>query len=454
MKSEFRKNEIFDLKIDGYGSQGEGVAHLDGLTVFIKGAIRGELCRVKLMKVGKGIAWGKLEAVLSPSAARITPDCPHFPKCGGCSLRHMTYEEELHFKKQKVTDALQRIGGVSLSVSDIHGAEQTLRYRNKAQFPVSGQNGIAVGFYRSGSHDVIDVPSCAIQHPMADIAARTVKQWMTENDVPAYDEMTHSGIVRHVYVRTPRNTEILVCVICNAKKLPYQDKLVAMLRGAVPNCVGIVLGINREKTNVILGDSYKTLWGQDFLEDCLCGLRFQLSVPSFFQVNAAQTDVLYGKALEFAQLTGSETVVDLYCGIGTISLVMAKHAAHVIGAEIVPQAIDDARQNAVRNGISNVEFICADAKLAAQELVSRNLHPNVVCVDPPRKGMNEAVIAHIVSMQPDRIVYVSCDPATLARDLKRFESLGYACIKAEAVDMFPRTYHIEVACWMSRISGG
>ena len=322
-----QKNQIFDLTIDNYSSEGDGIARLDGMAVFVKGALRGERCRVKLLKVGKTAAWGRVEQVVTPSPARIKPDCPHFPKCGGCALRHMSYAEELEFKRQRVEDALRRIGGLDLSVDVIHGAEAPECYRNKAQFPVSDRSGrLSIGFFRARSHDVIDVERCLLQRPEADAAARAVKGWMERFKVPAYDELTHKGLVRHVYVRTNRNGESLVCLICNGTKLPHLNALIDALQEAVPGMVGLVLSINREKTNVILGKNYQTLWGQDFLYDTLCGLTFKLSVPSFFQVNPMQTEVLYRKAAEFAASDrATRPSLDLYCGTGTISLVLAGH---------------------------------------------------------------------------------------------------------------------------------
>lgn len=447
-----RKNQLVPLTIEGYSSDGDGVARLDGMAVFVKGALRGEECLVRLLKVGRSAAWGRVEEVRAPSPARQSPDCPHFPQCGGCVLRHMSYAEELEFKRQKVEDALKRIGGLELPVTVIHGAPCPDRYRNKAQFPVSDatQSGIRIGFFRARSHDVIDVPSCLLQRPEADAAGRAVKAWMEDFDVSAYDEKKHAGLVRHVYVRTNRSGESLICLLCNGRKLPHEEELVQALRAAVPKAVGVVLGVNQDKTNVILGKEYRTLWGQDFLYDTLCGLSFQLSVPSFFQVNPEQTEVLYQKAAEFAGLTGRETVVDLYCGTGTISLVLARQAGQVIGAEIVPSAVEDAKENARRNGITNAEFICADAGEAAAELSRRGLRPDVICVDPPRKGMAEEVIGHIAAMDPGHVVYVSCDPATLARDCRRFAERGYQAVRVEAVDMFPRTKHVETVVLLSK----
>lgn len=442
---ELVKNSIHTLTIEGYSSDGDGVGHLDGVAVFVKGALRGETAIVSLTKIGKSCAWARLIKVRTPSPARIEPDCPYNNLCGGCRLRHMTYAEELDYKRQRVNDAFQRIGGLDLSVSTIHGAKQPERYRNKAVFPVSGdkKNGISVGFYRERSHDVVDVSSCLLQSDQADKAGRIVRKWMHKYKVPAYNESDGTGFVRHVFVRTNRRRESLICIVANAAVLPFESELVEALCTGCPKAVGIVLNTNIRDTNVILGSTYRTLWGQDFIEDRLCGLTFQLSVPSFFQVNREQAEVLYNLALDYAGLTGKETVVDLYCGTGTISLVMARKAANVIGAEIVSSAIRNAKENARRNGLTNAEFICADAGQAAQELALRGIHPDVISVDPPRKGLNGTVIDAIAKMRPARVVYVSCDPATLARDLKLLSKKGYIATNAEAVDMFPRTGHVE-----------
>ena len=446
-----RKNQSYDLTIEGYASDGQGIARLNGMAVFVKGALRGEVCRVSLMKVGKTAAWGRVTEVLSPSPMRQAPDCPHYPKCGGCALRHMRYEEELSFKRQRVDDALARIGGLDLRVEAIHGAASPFRYRNKAQFPVANApDGVRVGFYRARSHDVIDVPECLLLSPAADAAGRAVKAWMRQYGVPAYDEAAHTGLVRHVFVRTSRAGASLVCIVANGDALPEEAALVSALRAAVPGLSGVVFNANTRRTNVILGDSYRTLWGADTLDETLCGLTFRISVPSFFQVNPVQTEVLYGRAVDLAELTGQETVLDLYCGAGTISLAMARSAGRVIGAEIIPSAVENARENARRNDLHNAEFICADAGQAAQELAARGLHPDVICVDPPRKGLSPQVIEAIVQMAPRRIVYVSCDPATLARDLKLLTEHGYRPLRAEAVDMFPRTSHVETAVSLVR----
>lgn len=443
-----KKNEQHPLRIEGYGSAGEGVARLEGQAVFVKGALAGEICQVQLLKVGKSAAWGRVTQVLTPVPGRQSPDCPRYPRCGGCQLRHMTYAEELRFKRQKVQDALQRIGGWTGRVEKIHGAEAPDRYRNKIQFPVA--DGPRVGFFRARSHEVIDAEDCLLQPLAATRLREAFKLWMERYQVPAYDERVHGGLIRHFYVRVNQRGQSLCAVIANGTDLPHQEELVQALRRAEPDLAGVVLSVNQEKTNVILGKTHRCLWGRDYLEDTLCGLTFRLSVPSFYQVNREQAEVLYGRALAFAGLTGRETVLDLYCGIGTITLVMARQAGRAIGAEVIPAAVEDAKANAARNGVTNAEFLCADAAQAAQTLADRGLRPDVICVDPPRKGLAPAVIDAIVQMAPQRLVYVSCDPATLARDVKRMEEQGYVLQRAEAVDLFPRTAHVETVVLLSR----
>ena len=445
-----REGQLCRLVIDGYASDGAGVARLDGMVVFVQGGIRGEACDVRLTHVGRSALWGRVEEVVNPSPARIFPRCLHYTKCGGCQFRHMNYAEELEAKRIRVEDALRRLGGAEIHVSAILGAEQVDRYRNKAQFPVA--KGPRIGFYRPRSHDVIDVDDCLLQGEAAARLRGAVKEWMAEYSIPAYNERTFTGLVRHVYVRTNRAGRSLCCLLVNGRGVPREAELVRALRRAEPNLAGVVLGVNEKHNNVILGDSYRTLWGEDFLSDTLCGLTFRLSVPSFYQVNPAQTEVLYGKALEFAGLTGAETVLDLYCGIGTISLVMARKAGMVWGGEVVPQAVDDAIANAQRNHIENARFLCADAGEAARYLEGEGVRPDVVCVDPPRKGLAEDVVDTIADMGPERVVYVSCDPGTLGRDVKRFAGRGYTLKKAVAVDMFPRTAHVETVVLLSKLN--
>ena len=445
--ADWKKNSLHDLHIDSYTAQGFGVARLDGRVVFIPGTIRGEDWKVQLLKVQKNIAWGRGVELLTPSPARVEPDCPISGKCGGCQYRHMTYEEELTAKWDRVND-----GGLDLELPPVLGAEDPLRYRNKVQLPVAqGKQGLSIGYFRPRSHDVLDVKDCPLQ-PLAVTRLREAfKAWMEQWSVPAYDESTCQGLIRHLYVRTNQAGQSLCCVVANGKKLPQVSELVDALCKAEPGLIGLVLNINQADTNVILGPEYRTLWGQDFLEETLCGMTFRLSVPSFFQINWAQTQRLYAQAVDFASLTGQETVLDLYCGIGTISLALAQKAGQVIGAEIVPQAIEDAKANAARNKVNNTRFFCGDAGSVAAQLAREGVRPQVICVDPPRKGLAPEVPAILASMAPERIVYVSCAPAPLARDAKRLEELGYRAVKVQAVDLFPRTAHVETVCLLSKL---
>lgn len=451
---KIEKNAICTAEITGYTADGMGVARSDGPVIFVPGTIRGEQWQIRILKAGKTAAWGRGEKLLRAAPCRREIDCPHFGPCGGCQFRHMDYAEELEAKRLRVQDALRRIGGLDASVDVIHGAAQTDRYRNKVQFPVGAgwDGGVRVGLYRARSHDVLDAEDCLLQTPQANALAGALRGWMEQNAVPPYDERTGQGLVRHLYVRTNGAGESVACVVVNAAALPGEDGLVAALRGADAGLVGVVLNTNTRDTNVILGDAYRTLWGRDRLEETLCGLTFRLSVPSFFQINRAQTEVLYALAAEFAALTGRETVLDLYCGIGTIALTMARSARRVIGAEIVPAAVDDARGNARRNGIGNAEFFCGDAGQTAARLAAEGIWPDVICVDPPRKGLAPGVTDVLADMAPERIVYVSCDPATLARDLNLLTGRGYRLDRAEAVDLFPRTAHVETAALLTKRS--
>ncbi len=449
----WKKNASLTLEITGYTAEGMGVARWEGRVVFIPGTILGERWEVQLLKIKTNVAWGRAVRLLAPSPERVELDCPLAGRCGGCQYRHMTYEEELRAKRQRVQDALSRVGGVSLELPQVLGAETPLRYRNKVQFPVAQEKrGLAVGYYRARSHDVLDVDDCLLQPEAVTTLRRAFKGWMERYRVPAYDEGTCQGLIRHLYVRTNQAGEALCCVVANGTRLPHAPELVQSLRQAVPTLAGLVLNTNTKDTNVILGPNYRTIWGRDFLEEGLCGMTFRLSVPSFFQINRAQTERLYAQALEFAGLTGRETVLDLYCGIGTISLALAQRAGQVIGAEIVPEAVQDAQANAARNQVDNARFLCGDAGEAAFQLAAEGVRPQVICVDPPRKGLAPEVPEILASMAPDRIVYVSCDPATLARDVKRFGELGYPAVKAQAVDLFPRTAHVETVCLLSKLN--
>lgn len=448
--AELQKNQLHTVTITGYSEEGLGVARIDGRVIFVHGGVRGETCSIRILKVLKSVAFARVEEIMENSPGRQVPDCPHYPACGGCDFRHLTYEEELEAKRQRVEDALRRIGGADVTVTEILASPQTEGYRNKSQFPVSPE-GLA-GFYRARTHQVIPASDCLLQSPQAGAIARAVEDYLRENGVAAYDEERHEGLLRHIFVRTNAAGQALVCLIVNGDRLPREEDLIRRVRGACPDTVGVVLSANTRRTNVVLGDRYRTLWGQDYLEDTLCGITFRLAIPAFYQVNRRQAERLYEKALELAELTGEETVLDLYCGAGTITLVMARKAKRAIGAEIVPEAVENARENALRNGITNAEFFCGDTAAVAEKLAAEKLRPDVVVVDPPRKGLEESVIVSIADMAPQRVVYVSCDPGTLARDVKRFHERGYTLQKAVAADLFPRTKHVETVVLLSKLN--
>ena len=442
------KGSIYTAVIDGYSSEGLGIARVNGAVVFVPHAVRGEEIDLRITKVMKTSCAGEIVKIHDPSPERMEPECPYAGKCGGCAYRHLTYPEELWAKRQRVQDALTRIGGLELTVEEILGAKNPEHYRNKSQYPV-GADG-SIGFFQARTHKVVPIRRCLIQTEAADRTAQAVGEWMRRYKISAYDETTGKGLVRHVCVRVNRKGESLCCVVVNGNKVPREPELAAYVTAAVPHTVGVLLNSNTRRGNVVLGDKYRTLFGRNYLMDTLCGLEFKLSMPSFYQVNRDQAEVLYGKALKFAGLTGNETVLDLYCGIGTITLCLAKAAKRVIGAEIVPPAIRDAKENALRNHIENAEFFCGDAADIAAKLESDGLRPDVVTVDPPRKGLAPEVIASVAAMGPEKVVYVSCDPATLGRDVKIFREFGYEAKRAAAVDMFPGTAHVETVVLLSK----
>jgi len=447
---KLRKGNIYTGIVEGYSSEGLGIVRLEGAVVFVPQVVRGEKIDLKITKVMKTAAAGKAVKIHKPSPERMMPECPYFGECGGCDFQHLAYTEELWAKRQRVQDAVSRIGGLDVQVEEILGAKAPMHYRNKSQYPV-GADG-AIGFFRARSHKVVPIDRCLIQSEISDRTAKAVGDWMKRYKVSAYDETTGKGLVRHIYVRVNKKGESLCCIVANGKQLPREPELAAYVHAAAPKTVGVVLNVNTRKGNVILGDQYRTIWGDDYLMDTLCGLTFKLSVPSFYQVNRDQAEVLYGKALEYAALTGEETVLDLYCGTGTITLCLAKQAKRAIGAEIVPPAIRDANENAERNGVKNVEFFCGDAADIAEKLEKEGLRPDVITVDPPRKGLAPEVIASVAGMEPKRVVYVSCDPATLGRDLKIFAGFGYRTERLCAVDMFPGTRHVESVALLVRES--
>lgn len=447
-----KKNQIHTAQITGYASDGAGVCRICGRAVFVKGTIPGEVWDVRIIKVTASAVYGRGEKCVSPSPARQEPPCPVYRKCGGCSLLHMTYDEELRMKLSRVNDALARIGGLDFSIQEILGAESPNHYRNKAIYAVGESNGIVQkGFYRASSHDLIPVEHCLLQDELADRAADVVCQWMNVHHFPAYDETTGKGTVRHIFTRKAKRTDdAVVCIVTARGFGALTEQLASALRDACPELTGILLCVNKQKGNVILDGDFYTLWGKPEIEDVLCGLHFEIAPRAFYQINPPQAERLYERAVEYAVHSPADSVLDLYCGAGTITLRLAKEANHVIGAEIVPEAIENAKQNAKTNQIDNAEFLCADAGEAAELLSKRGLKPDCITVDPPRKGLSRQAIQAMVSMQPKRIVYVSCDPGTLARDLKLLCAEGYSPAAGTAVDMFPHTPHVETVVLMSR----
>ena len=440
--TELKKNQIYESDIVSWSSEGAGVCRIGGRAVFVPGAIPGERWAVRILKVTNSAVFGKGEELISPSPDRIEPDCPHYRKCGGCALRHVSYKGELDFKLQRVNDAYRHIAGLELEASAIIGADDTLHYRNKAIYAVG--EGPVKGFFRPRSHEVIPIERCLIQDEASDKAANAVCEFMSANGIPAYDEKTGKGLVRHVFTRFGRSVrQLQVTVVATGGFGSKTESLCDAVMAACPECVSIVLNVNRTKGNTVLAGDFYTLRGRDTITDTLCGLDFELSARSFYQINPVQAEKLYYKALEYAAPEGKGLVLDLYCGAGTISLCLARGCEKVIGAEIVPDAVENAGENAKRNGIENAEFICADAGEAAAELLRRGTKPDAVVVDPPRKGLAPDVIDSICGMAPERVVYVSCDVATQARDLKIFAEKGYKAVEATAVDMFPRTHHVE-----------
>ena len=442
-----KKNEIYRASVTGFTSEGLGVCRVEGCAVFVPNAAPDEEYDIRIEHIGKNAAYGKIVTIITRSEARVNRACPYAKQCGGCDFWHITYDAECEIKRQRVLDALNRIGGQALETIEITGAKTCEGYRNKVQFPVAKGK---AGFYKKGTHDLIPINHCLIQPKCADDAREAVLQWMKECKVPSYDEASHTGLVRHIFVRYGEKTgQILVCLVCNGTDLPKKKRLIELLQ-KIPGMTSIAMNVNTRKGNAIMGDTTKTLWGEDAIEDILCGLRFRISPRSFYQVNRDQAEVLYEKAISCAELSGEERVLDLYCGTGTITLCLARKAKEVIGVEVIDAAIEDAKKNAERNGITNAQFFCADAGQAAQKLCQEGNRPDVIVVDPPRKGVSPDVIEAIDTMSPKKVVYVSCDPATLARDIKLLCERGYKLIHAEAVDLFPRCSHIESVVCLSR----
>ena len=442
------KNQIYETVITDYTAEGQGVAHIEGCAVFIPNAIAGEKCTVRIEVAKKNWAAGKMVEILERSPHRINRVCPVAKLCGGCDLQHMDYAEEIRMKAERVRQCLNRLGGENLEKVEILAAEDQSCYRNKAQYPVSAKNGRAyAGFFKAGTHQVVENERCGILPREMDDVKNAVIGYMNRHKVTAYDEAAHTGLVRHIYVRRGAvSGQVLVCLAINGRDIPKKSALIDELK-KIPGFATLVLSVNTKKGNAVLGDEFITLYGPGYIEDTLCGLNFRLSPRSFYQVNHTQAQRLYNAAISQAQITKDDTVLDLYCGVGTITLCMAKAAGKVIGVEVVEQAVADAWDNAKRNGIQNAEFFCGDAGQAALELEKNGVKADVVVVDPPRKGLNADTIEALHRFAPRRIVYVSCDPATLGRDVALLKEKGYRVQNALACDLFPRTVHVEsVVC--------
>jgi len=438
------KNEIYEATITDYTSEGQGVAHIEGCAVFIPNSVAGEKYRVRIEKAQKTWAAGKIVEILEKSPHRVNRECPVAKLCGGCDFWHMDYEEEARLKSERVKNCLNRMGGENLEKVEILSAPTVYGYRNKAQYPVAAKKGRAyAGFFRAGTHDVVENKRCLILTEESDRVKDAVMDYVNQFRVPAYDELAHRGLLRHIYVRRGAvSGEILVCLVINGRSIPKAHELIGRLK-KIPGFATLVLSVNTRKGNAVLGDEFITLYGPGYIEDTLCGLNFRLSPRSFYQVNHHQAQRLYEAAISQAEITKNDTVLDLYCGVGTITLAMAGAAGKVIGVEVIPQAVEDARDNAKRNGIENAEFFCGDAGQAALELERKGIKADVVVVDPPRKGLNADTIEALHRFSPRRIVYVSCDPATLARDVALLKERGYSLKNAIAADLFPRCSHVE-----------
>lgn len=449
---ELSKNDKIELNIDALTSEGSGVGRYNGLAVFVNDTVPGDRIIAHIIKRSKNYAVGKIEKILSPSPSRIESDCPYSQRCGGCSFRNMTYDEELKYKLSRVNDSLERIGHLAIQTEEIIGAKSVDHYRNKAQYPVSVCEGeLFAGFYAYKSHRIIPCSDCRLQPKEFEQGIKAFEKWVEAADVTSYDENTGRGLLRHIYFRKGFATdELMACAVINGDSIPKADLLIDLLRKNLPNLKSVVVNINKSKTNVILGKTSKTIWGSDTINDRLLGKSFVISPNSFYQVNHSQCERLYERAKEYAGLTGSEVLLDLYCGVGTIGLTMADGAKRLVGIEIIPQAVENAKINAALNNITNAEFICADAAKGAELLREEGITPDVIILDPPRKGCDKALLDTVVQMAPKKIVYVSCDSATLARDLEILKNKDYVTKRVTAVDMFPRTPHVEAVAQIVR----
>lgn len=445
---EKNKEYIFDIISQGY--EGEGIAKIDNkYPIFIEGALKGEKVKVRIVKVNKNFAYGKLMEVLEASEERVNPPCAIYKRCGGCKLQHASYKAQLDFKWDRVKDCVSKIGKLDPSIVKYPlGMENPWRYRNKVQLPIGLINGeVKIGFFAPRSHDIIDMESCLIQDEIGDKVVKLTREWIEKFNIRPYNvdgEYDEKGIVRHIMIRRGFTTnEVMVVLVTNGEKLPHKEEFVDLMVKNIPGIKSVIQNINSKKTNVILGLESKTLWGEDTISDYIGDFRFNISPLSFFQVNPIQTEVLYGKALEYANLTGNEEVFDAYCGTGTITLFLSQKAKKVYGVEIIPQAIDNGWINAKENKVENVEFFVGESEVVIPDLINKGVKADVVVVDPPRKGCDKKLLDAITNISAKKIVYVSCDPSTLGRDLQVLEENGYKTLEVQPVDMFPNTSHVE-----------
>ena len=441
-----QKNEYIEVIFEDLTHDGAGVAKVEGYPLFVPNGLPGEKAKIKVIKVNKGYGFGRLMEITEASPYRVEPECPIYKECGGCQLQHMSYEGQLKAKEKQVSDVLQRIGKLeNVKVHPVIGMENPWRYRNKAQVPIGeNEGGLIGGFYQQRSHQIIDMKACIIQQERNDEVVKKVKEICNINGVRAYDEQKHKGELRHIMARYGlKSGEVMVVLVTRTNELTGKKKIIEEIAKRIPGVKSIVQNINSKRTNVIFGDETKVLWGEEVIYDSIGDIKFAISARSFYQVNPEQTKVLYDKALEYADLTGEENVIDAYCGIGTISLFLAQKARKVYGVEIVPEAIEDAKKNAELNGISNVEFAVGEAETVIPEWYENGVVADVLVVDPPRKGCDDKLLQTIINMKPKKVVYVSCNPATLARDLRVLEDGGYQTVEVQPVDMFPQTMHVE-----------
>lgn len=441
------KNESYEVDIVDLTHEGAGVARVNGFTLFVPNTLPGERAKIKVIGVKKGFGFGRLEELIKESPERVDPPCPIYKWCGGCQLQHLSYEGQLEYKRKLVEDVLTRIGKLEdVPVLPTLGmGEEPWRYRNKAQVPVGERNGrIITGFYQKRSHEIVEMDSCIITGDTNDDAVQAVKEIVNQYNISAYNEEKHKGILRHIIARYGKTTgDLMIVLVTNGQDLPQRKKIVEDIRNALPEIKSIVQNVNSKRTNVIFGEETRVLWGAEYIYDFIGDIKFAISARSFYQINPDQTKVLYDQALKYAELNGDETVIDAYCGIGTISLFLAQKAKKVYGVEIVPEAIEDARRNAELNNIHNAEFAVGKSEDVIPEWKKQGITPDVIVVDPPRKGCDEELLKTIIEMKPKRVVYVSCNPATLARDLRVLEDGGFKTQKVQPVDMFPQTTHVE-----------